>query len=343
MKIHFNKIIMAFAATLALGCADNTFEVEPLDDNFPFQIVLDADEGADLADAEDYAVELKFADYLPDLSLPNSAITLDYAITEVEGDMEGIVAIDKIVYEVELDDCVYERELEFTASADGLSGTITISSDPDLGSVPESFEVVFLLPGLDETEGNFKVEFSNLKSNSNLLLGSPNVFEYSVLDNDVAGEWELELLTDDDFEQFKEVFGALNPELNDLSFDDITGSLKAEFEFGEMKFILELKETEEITTCEEGEIETETENKVIEIEAEYDAEEGELEFEGSHEIVNDDGLVEDELDFIIEAEYELDGDNLILHFLKAIDEDNYEEGDELFSSNDGIMFSFEKD
>ncbi len=343
MKKYYYKSSILVTFALLLGCADNSLDEKPLDDNFPFQLVLDVEEGADLPDAEDYSIEVKFADYLPDLSLPNSTITLAYAITDLEDDMIGNVVIDKIVYEVELDDCVYERELEFTSEGDGLTGTISITPDTDLGSVPESFEIVFTLPGLDETEGSFKFELSNLESSDNLLLGFPQVFEYEVLNNDVAGEWELEISSGEEFEKFKEVFGSLNPELEELSFEDITGKVKAEFEFEEMKFEIELVETEEITTCEDGEEETETENKVLEIEAEYDAEDGEIEFEGSHEIINDNGLVEDELDFIIKSEYEFNDESITFTFFSVIDEDNYEEGEELFKSDSGISFTFIKD
>ncbi|MBA4058100.1 MAG: hypothetical protein C0490_25505, partial [Marivirga sp.] len=170
-----------------------------------------------------------------------------------------------------------------------------------------------------------------------------NVFEYSVLENEVAGEWELEITSEEEFEQFKKIFGQLNSELDALTFEDITGKVVAEFEFEEMNFVLELAETEEVTTCEDGETETEVINKEIEIEAEYDAEDNEIKFEGSHEIVDDDGLVEDELDYIIETVYELSGDNLILTFHKIIDEDNYRSGEELFYAEDGISFYFARD
>lgn len=341
MKNILNKIIILTIAVFGMQCADNTLDVKPLDDNFPFQLVMDTDEGADLPDAEDYGLEIKFADYLPDLQLPNAPILLDYTIADLEDDMVGQVSIDKIIYEVEVDDCVFERELEFTDNGDG-TGVISISPDTDSGTVPASFEIVFALPGLDNTEGSFSFALSNLQTTSNILLGSPHEFEYEVLDNDASGEWELTFSSEEEFETFKEVFGSLNPELENLSFADITGNVKAEFEFEEMKFEIELIETEEVTTCEDGETETEIENKVIEIESGYDAEDNEIEFEGSHEVVNDDGIVEDELDFIVEGSYEAEDDYLILTFLRVIDENHYESGDELFSNEDGISFTFSK-
>jgi hypothetical protein len=343
MKKHFLYFTLIF--TLLIGCVDNSFEELPLDDNYPFRLVLDAEEGADLADAEDYGIEIKFADYLPDLDLPNSPITVGYKLSNLEDDMVGNVAIDKVVYEVELDDCVYERELDFTASADGLIGTITLVPDSDLGSIPVEWEVVLTLPGTEGASGGFTFELTSLESTDNVLLGTPATFEYEVLDNELAGEWELEIGSEEEFEMFKEIFGKLNADIQELSFDDITGKIKAEFEFEEMKFEIELVETEEVTTCEDGETETELVNKVIEFEAEYESEEGEFVFEGSREILNDNGLVEEELDFILEGAYELNEiqESVTLVFVKLIDEDNYEDGDELFLNEDGIVFTFIKD
>ncbi len=343
MKKSFLYYLLIF--TLLVGCADNSFEELPLDNNFPLRLVLDAEEGADLPTVEDYRIEFKLADYLPSLDLPNSPVQLTYQLSELEDDMVGAVMIDKVVYEVELDDCVFERELEFTTSADGLTGTILLAPDADLGSIPTEWEVILTLPGTEEARGSFVFELTSLESTNNLLLGAPVAFEYSVLENEVAGEWNLEITSDDEFESFKEVFGILNADIQDLSFSNITGNIKAEFGFEEMKFEIELVETEEVTTCENGETETEVVNKIIEFEAEYDAEEGEFAFEGSREIINANGLVEGELDFILEGVYELNDtqESVTLVFVKLIDEDNYKDGEELFLNEDGILFTFIKD
>lgn len=342
MKTLVNRLLLVIAASMPFSCADNTLDFNPLDDNFPLQIVLDADEGGDLADAEDYSVEIQFEDRLPGVELPNQSIILHYEITDTEKDMIDAVVIDEVVYEVELNDCVYERELSFTAAADGLSGTITLAPDADLETVPESFEVVFTLPGLDETEGSFTFTITSIDAPANVLLGAPVNFEYEVLDNDAAGEWELELTTEEEFEAFQEVFGSLYPGLEDLSFSDITGKVYAEFEYEEMTLVLELTETEEVTECEDGETETETENKVLELEAEYEAEDGELALEGSHFILSDDGEIKDELDYFADAAYsynEID-ETMAITFLRVVDEDNFKEGEELFASTGGITFLF---
>jgi hypothetical protein len=339
-----NIFVMILISLLyATGCVDNELDQTPNDDAYPMRLIVDAAEGGELADAEDYDLEVKFADYIG--KLPSESITVDYAITEVEADMIGVVKIDKIIYEIEKDRCVYERELAFTSSNDGLSGTITISSDDDLGSVPESFEIIFALPGKDEASGSFAFELSDLKASNNVILGAPKRFEYATLNNDVAGEWELELENEEQFENFKEIFGCLNSDISDLEFEDITGKIKAEFEFEEMKLVVELEDEEDVTTCENGETETEIVNKEIELEAEYEAEDGDLSLEGSHFIAGEDGKIEDELDFIIEAEYETNEDDgeITFTFFIVIDEDNFLEGEELFRKDVGISFNFKKD
>jgi hypothetical protein len=336
-----NKLKILLSFLILSACVDNSLDETPNDKTYPIRLIVDSEEGGDLPTAEDYALEIAFADHTDPLG--DETITLAYEISEAEDDMEGVVSIDKIIYEVEIDECVFERELEFTPADDGLSGTITIGVDPDVGSLPESFEIVFVLPGLEDTEGKFNFALTQLSGSDRIILGQPAIFEYEVLDNDVAGEWELELETEEAFEAFKEVLGSLSNDLNNLSFEDITGKVTAEFEYGEMKFVVELSEEEEVTVCEDGETETETVNKEIEIEAEYEAEDGALTLEGSHFIVGDDGDIENELDFIVESEYGFDlPENLSINFKKVMDEDNFKSGEELFSDETGITFLFIK-
>lgn len=339
MKNKIYQLVLMGSLLLVASCADNELDVTPRDTNFPFQLILDTDESGDLADAEDYGIEIKFADYLG--NLPSETVILSYDI-EAEGTFENVVEIDKVVYEVEIDDCVYERELAF----DPIAKTITLAQDQDLESLPESFEVIVLLPGADDTEGAFSFTITGIQSsNANILVGEPSTFNYEVLDNDVAGEWLWELTSSDDLESFKEVFASVSPDLAELNFEDIledegVRTIRVQFEYGEMKFEIELAEEEEV--CEEGELAIE--NKQLEIEAGYDAEDGELVLEGSRLLINeDDGEIEGELDFIIEATYEIDEVNgsIVLTFVKVIDEDNYKEGEELYAGTH--IFTFIKD
>ncbi|PIB34003.1 hypothetical protein BFP72_00430 [Reichenbachiella sp. 5M10] len=318
MKI---KNIAWIAATALLGaCALNEPEVSIHDEDFPLRLQID-EEGADLPDAEDYKVEISFADYLGDL--PAEAITLHYTLSG-EGDF-AMAEIDEIVYEYEEDDCAYEREIEFTAS------TITIPVDPDLGTVPAEFEIVVLMneAEIEATDGSFELEITSVQTSANVVFSDANTFEYEILDNDLAGEWLLEITDEVEFEAFQEAFGTISSDLAELNFADITGEIKFEFAFEEMKIEIELIEEEEVTECKDGEIETDTENLIVEIEADYDAEDGELELEGSH--FNDE---EEEVDFILESEYLLGtADDVVLTIKSIIDEDQFEEGDELFTGS----------
>lgn len=334
--------LLCLALLFISGCVDNELQQAPNDDHYPFRLVLDSEEGGSLPDEEDYSLEVKFADYVGDL--PKQPISVDYQIYNLEDAMQGAVKIDKIVYEIEMNDCIYERELQFSSSGDNLTGTITIAPDGDIGSVPESFEIVFTLPGEGDSKGKFAFRLSNLKTSGHTILGAPAEFEYETLDNDVAGEWELEIENKEQFEQFQMVFAPLNHELNALEFEEITGTVTAEFEFEEMTFTVELTEEGEVTTCENGDTETETENKELEIEAEYEAEDNELTLAGSHLIIGKDDEVEDELDFMVQCRYQIiDEGEIEITFLEVIDEDNFAKGKELFSHTNGISFIFKKD
>jgi hypothetical protein len=328
LKKYTAYLLVTFALT---SCSDNKLEVEPKNKNFPFRLILDADEGGDLADSEEYDLEVKFADVIG--GLPQGIVTVDYEISDLTDDMIGSVLIDKISYETDEGDV----DLDFTASADGLTGTITLNN-PGTDELPEEFEIVFTLPGEEDlffATGGFKFSLSNLQAaEANVLLGTPFEFEYEVLDHELAGSWEVAFDNEESFNTFKEVFGSLSPELSELEFTDVKdgGVVAVEFEF----------EYEEVNIAIEY-INTENEEIEFEIEGEYDFEDGELEFEGSHLIIGDDGEIEDELDFSIKAEYSAVADILDITFFEVIDEDNYEEGEELFASPTGSILTLEKD
>lgn len=287
----------------------------------PYRLEFDEEEWGDLPDAEDYGIVIKFADWLGDL--PNTPITLSYSFSG-EGDFAN-VAIDEVIYEYEDDDeCVFERSVSF----DG--GTITIPVDPDLGTVPEEIEIVaaFNLAGDEATDGGFSFSITSVSSSADVLFNDVATFEYEILETDPAGAWVLELATEADFERFKTVFAPVSSDLAALSFADITGEVAVEFDYVEVKFEVELVETEVVEECSEGEIESEEVNVVVEIEAEYGAEEGEFELEGSY--FNEDG---EELDFILEGDYELGSETISFTFKSLIDEDNFKSGEELYTGD----------
>jgi hypothetical protein len=317
-------ILLLTAALSLLACNALEPEVVPNDDNYPFRLLLDEDEGADLPDAEDYGVEITFADYLGEL--PTQEFELTYEIKDASGSFVGAVEIDEVLYTVEIDDCEYERELSFTSSS------ILVAVDPELGTVPEAFEVVLTLPGLDDTEGGFVFEVTGISGIANVLLNETMVFEYEVLENDLAGEW-VATLDAATLTALQDIFGPVSYDLTQLDLSETAGELVVEFDFAEMKLEIELLSEEEV--CEEGD--TEMEAEVLEVEAEYGAEAGEFELEGSYWVTEDDGTEVEELDFIYDGTYTLDGDQLTLTFLTGIGEDNFETGDELYSNSISLV------
>ena len=328
LTIFLMKPIYSFFLGLAVilaACNPMEPAVAGLDEDYPFRLILDADEGGDLPGAEDYSLDVEFADFIGDL--PSEAMTLTYDLRDLNGDFDVTdgVLIDEVIYKVEIDDCEFERELAFDGS------TITLAIDPDLGTVPEAFEVVFALNG---ESGAFTFEITDLQTSSNVLLNDVMVFEYETFDSDIAGEWTLDL-NEATFTRFQDLFGTLSGDLAGASFSEIDPALAAEFSFEEVKFEIERLETEPV--CEDGE--TEEEAKTIELEAEYEAEEGEIEAEGSYIVVEDDAEIE-ELDFIFEGEYEIspDGETLTLTITRLINEDDFAEGEELFSGSETFVF-----
>lgn len=327
-NIYF--LVVALLITVA-SCNEREPEVSPLDENFPFRMELDLDEGGALPDEEDYGLEIKFADYLGDL--PSNPITLTYEITDVVDDFTGVVEIIEVLYKVEIDDCEYEREISFTGSQ------IVIPVDTDLGTVPEEFEVVFALPGLDNTSGGFVFTVTGISSEADVLFNLAPSFEYAVLDEEAAGEWVLEIADEQQFQEFKEIFGPVSQGLDALNFSDITGEVVFELEYTEMKIEIELVNPDIEEVCEEDM--TESEEVHLEIgDMEWEVEDGELAIEGSY-AVEDEGVVE-EFDFEVEAVYTIVAEQLIITFISVIDEDNYAEGEELFFREGGLSFTLNR-
>jgi hypothetical protein len=323
---NINKVICISLAAFAFSCADNNLERNIEDDTFNFQLITDEEEGGDLASAEDYGVEITFADYIGEL--PSSAFTLTYSLSG-DDDFEN-VEIDKVVYEVETDDCTFERELDFNPT----TKTIQVVVDQDLGTIPESFEVVVVLPGTDGAEGTFEFKIESVSNNEQVVIGFPNTFEYEVLSEDESGEWIYQFDNEADFNRFKETWNLIFPELGEVSYADIAGEVVLEFGFKTIQLEIELNETEEV--CEDGE--TDAENLTLELEADYEIEDGEIKIEGSYFVFGDDGEIEDELDYIIEGIVEFGEGSITLVIEKIIDQDNFADGEELFSGEVAFIF-----
>ncbi|MBK6265437.1 hypothetical protein JKA74_10350 [Marivirga sp. S37H4] len=359
MKNLSNNIFSVLALALAFtACVDEDFEYpQDAESEELFILALDADEGGALESETDYGLEVAFQDYFGEL--PEAEVTISFEIKDAEGLQIGPednqLHIKEIIYEI--DDCT-EGELDFTFNAEG-TGTITLKPDPEIG-MPEAFEVVFSLPyetvmddGEEENESlleddleneddrGFVFEITGITSDEESIVLSPVAeFEYIVLDNEkITAEWELDISEEAVFDQFKEAFSPINADLAELDYSEVN-AIKFEFQFEELAIKIELIE-EEADECDP----TDFSNKEIEIEAEYGAEDGELELEGSYLVFNEgDGEVEAELDFILQATYEvsLSEERLTISLQSLEDEDNFNE-EAYYNRENAYTFNLNRD
>lgn len=358
MKKYTNNIVLtSFLCLTMMSCVDDEF-IHALDDENKelFVLTLNTDEGGTYESEIDYGLELKFQDYFT--PLPEATITISFALKEPAGmsigEGDDQLHIKEVIYEI--DDCT-DGELDFTFNTDG-TGTITLVPDIEIGMV-EEFEVVFSLPHvlvIDEGEESlleddlqneenrgFVFEVTQIDStNPQIVFGPVTEFEYSVLDNEtIRTEWLLDISNEEVFYELQEAFSPINKALSNLQIEQVE-QIKFEFEYEEMKVIIELAELEEeADPCDP----TDFANKEIEIEADFDAEDGEFELKGSYYVINDtDGEPEDELDFILKGIYTIDlqSETMTLIFQSLIDEDNINE-EAYFNEDVAYTFTLKRD
>ena len=352
--------ILGFVGVFLASCVDQEF-VEPIDGENEelFILALDAEEGGAYESETDYGLEIAFLDYFGEL--PQAEVLISFQLKDAEGldigPADDQLHIKEVIYEI--DDCT-EGELAFTFNNDG-SGTITLLPDAEIGMV-EAFEIVFNLPFevviedgeeeeialLDDAVQNdedrgFVFEITGIDSDNSVIDFNPiREFEYVVLDDEtITTEWVLDISEQAVFDQFKEAFSYISFDLSNLEYEEVD-EIKFEFEFEEMAIVIVLNELEdEADECDP----TEFDNKEIEIEADFDAEDGELELEGSYFVFSeDDGEIEDELDFILKAIYSLDFENetLTISLQSLEDEDNFNE-EAYFSADNAYTFILNRD
>ncbi|GAA5033782.1 hypothetical protein GCM10011506_26510 [Marivirga lumbricoides] len=359
MKNLFNNIfLLGITCSFLTACVDEEFEyAQDAESEELFILALDADEGGALESETDYGLEIAFQDYFG--KLPETEVIFSFELKDAEGleigPGDNQVHIKEVIYEI--DDCT-EGELEFTFNADG-TGTITLKPSAEIG-MPEAFEIVFNLPFetvveegeeeekalLDddienEDDRGFVFEITGINStNSFIALNPVSMFEFKVLDNEqITAEWELNISDESVFNQFKEALSPISAELAALNYSELS-AIKFEFEFEELTIKIELNE-EEADECDP----TDFSNKEIEIEADFSAEDGELELEGSYFIFNDeDSEVEDKLDFILKAVYEinLEEETLTIKVQSLEDEDNFNDA-AFYNSDNAYTFILNRD
>lgn len=300
MKI---KIIIAISCVLfSLSCdKKNEDLITPLSsNNFP-QVIVFSDEGdGDLEDEDKFSVKLTLSDRVdPDgEELGGKVVPLDapvivnFAVTEMQGfgNLAQYVKDAKAFYEI--DDCTTsdDQGVDLNLQFDVATGTGSVTFPAGVEEIEIEFETddaLFDDDVFNDEERSISFILLNVSGDSKVAVNRTGLFKYNVQDDEgIYGEWSLDVSDAAAFNKFKELFGLINEDIRDLDADDVD-EITLAFEYGEVKAIVVLKETEIIDEC--GDMETV--NKIIEVEAEIEDiddadEEGEVEFGEALELDN---------------------------------------------------------
>lgn len=296
------KYLLCAVMFLAACEKKNEDLVKPLvEGDFP-QILLLSDSGdGELEDEDKFSFKITLADCVdPDgkeLGGKIIPLTADVTVNFEISDFKGFPALSSYLLDAkafyEIDDCTTseDEDIDLNLVFDKNTGKGSVSFPKGVEEIEIEFETNEDL--FDDNVFNTavrKIEIKLTSVNSNeqkVVVNNQNTFEYLVLDDEgVYGEYELDVYDEDQFAAYISLFGLINDDVKNLKASDVE-EIKIEFQYGEFKAIVVLKETEEVDEC--GEIETI--NKEIEIEGDFedledDKPAGDLEFVGDIEQEN---------------------------------------------------------
>ncbi|WP_207420105.1 hypothetical protein [Desertivirga brevis] len=300
------KKINYLACAMLLACSacdkQNDNLVSPLvEGDFP-QILLLSDEGdGGLEDEDKFSFKITLADRVdPDREelggkvIPlKEDVTVSFEVTDLKGfnTLSSYIKDAKAFYEI--DDCTTseDQDIDLKLVFDKNTGKGSVTFPAGVEEIEVEFETdeeLFDDKVFNTNSRGLEIKLSGLKAgNEKVVVNTSNTFEYKVLDDEgIYGGYELDIKDPAEFQKFLSLFGLVNEDIRKLSVNDVK-EIEIEFEYGELKAVVVLKETEEVDDCGEKEIK----NKEIEIEAdleeiEDDKLEGDLELEGEVEQEN---------------------------------------------------------
>ncbi len=255
--------------------------VKPLvEGDFP-QILMFSDEGdGELEDEDKFSFKITLADR-PDPTgkelggkvIPLEAdVTVNFEVSSFKGFSKlSDYLLDATAF-YEIDDCT-------TSEDEDIDLKLVFDKNTGKGSVtfPKGVEEIEIEFETDEDlfdDKIFNTQSRKLEINltsvdphgQKVVVNDQNTFEYLVLDDDgVYGEYELDIDDQEQIQNYIKLFGVINEDVKGLKAGDIE-EIKIEFQYGEFKAIVVLKETEEVEECGERE----TVNKEIEIEGDFE-------------------------------------------------------------------------
>ncbi|MES2455126.1 MAG: hypothetical protein V4594_06290 [Bacteroidota bacterium] len=276
--------------------------VTPLvEQDFP-QILILADEGdGELEDEDKFSFKITLADRIDPEGeeLGGKVVPLNADVTvhfEVK-DFKGFNSLSDYILDAgafyEIDDCTTseDKDIDLKLVFNKTTGKGTVTFPKGVAEIEIEFETDedrFDDKIFNTNDRKLEIRLTSVDANGQkVVVNDQNTFEYKVLDDDgIYGEYELDIDDQEQIQNYIQLFGLINEDVKALKAADIE-EIKVEFQYGEFKAIVVLKETEKVEEC--GEVETV--NKEIEIEGDFEDLEddklaGDLEIAGDVELDN---------------------------------------------------------
>lgn len=331
-------IFLSAMVTLLFACdkKKDNLAIPLVERDFP-QILLLADEGdGELEDEDKFSFKITLADRVdPEgKELGGKIVPLkeDVTVHFQISDFKGFNTISEYILDAkafyEIDDCTTseDQDIDLKLVFDKSTGKGSVTFPKGVEEIEIEFETnadLFDDKVFNTESRSLEIKLTAVDAKSEkVVVNKDNTFEFIVLDDEgIYGEYELDIEDAHQFGKYIALFGLVNKDVKGLSVEDVEEIL-VEFQYGEFKALIVLKETEEINEC--GEVETV--NKEIEIEGEFeelddDAQQGALEFAG--DVEQEDGS---EKEFTYKGFFKITGKSLTLTLQGEFDD---EETDEL--------------
>lgn len=311
---------LLFAVMLLSACEKKNDDlVTPLvEGDFP-QILLLSDEGdGELEDEDKFSFKITLADRVdPEGKEPGGKIipltddvTVNFEVSSFKGfpSLSAYLLDAKAFYEI--DDCTTSEDenIDLNLVFDKGTGKGSVTFPKGIEEIEIEFETnedLFDDDLFNTTARKLEIRLTSVNPNGQkVVVNDQRIFEYQPLDDEgIYGEYELDATDPEQFQNYIDLFGLVNKKVKNLKPADVA-EIKIEFQYGEIKAVIVLKETEEVEECGEGG-KTETVNKEIEIEGEFedledDKVDGDLEFIGK--IEQESGL---EMEFTYKGSFKL--------------------------------------
>ncbi|RVU02587.1 hypothetical protein EOD41_01205 [Mucilaginibacter limnophilus] len=340
-KLKYSVLSLLVFAMVACDKKNDNVIKPNVGSNFP-QILNLADEGdGEIEDEDKFSFKIELIDRVdPDgeelegrIVPLKQTVRVHFEVTDHEGfsNLADFIKDAKAFYEI--DDCTTSEDenIDLHLEFDKATGKGSVDFPAGVEEIEIEFETdpdLFDDKVLNADDRKLEIKLTSVDAkDEKVVVNTANKFEFEVLDDEsIYGKYELDIDDADQFTKFKNLFGLINEDVKGLSADDVE-EIEVEFEYGEFKAVVVLKETEEVDECGE----TETVNKEIEIEGgieelDIKALEGAVEF--ADDIEQEDGsekefkysgefkIVGDKLELTLKGEYddeETDGITLVLN------------------------------